>query len=246
MVGVAVPTQEPPGEPVRLLICDDYLLIREGLKAVLSREPDIQVVGEAETAERALELVDELLPDVVIMDILLPGMDGIQATRMIKQDHPSVAVVAVTRYDDIDHIMEIYRSGASAYLKKGVKGEELSSTVRAVAVGAIVLHPHVADAVIRTFDILSALPYAPARANLSVRETDVLKLVARGLSNKEIARELGISLRTAQNHIANIFRKLELSDRVSAAVFAVNQGIAKREETLLRPSSPETRPVRER
>ncbi len=221
---------EPPCEPIRLLICDDYQLIREGLKTVLGREPDFQVVGEAEAAERALELVDELLPDVVIMDILLPGMDGIQATRLIKQDHPSVAVVAVTRYDDIDHIMEIYRSGASAYLKKGVKGEELCNTVRAVAGGAIVLHSHVADAVIRTFDVLSTLPYAPVRANLSVRETDVLRLVARGLSNKEIARELGISLRTAQNHIANIFRKLELSDRVSAAVFAVNQGIAKPEE----------------
>lgn len=217
-------------DPVRILICDDYFLIREGLKSVLARVPGVEVVADTESAEEALKIVDDLLPDVVIMDIMLPGIDGIQATRLIKQNNPSVAVVALTRYDDLDHIMEIYRSGASAYLVKGVGAEELVRTVRAVCDGSVVLHPMAADAVIRSFRQAPSVVTDPGHPSLSTREVEVLRLVARGLSNKEIARDLGISLRTAQNHLGNIFRKLELNDRVSATLYAINEGIAVADE----------------
>lgn len=221
-------------DPIRLLVCDDYYLIREALKVVLGREPGMEVVAEAETGEEALRMVDDFLPDVVIMDILLPGLNGIQATRVIKQSHPSVAVVALTRYEDVEHIMEIYRSGASAYLGKGVKAEDLVRTIRAVYSGAVVLHPGVAAAVIQAFGRPSMAPLGSSQAGLSPREQDVLQLLAQSLSNKEIARELSISIRTAQNHIASIFRKLELDDRVSAAVYAISQGLAKPEKVVLR------------
>jgi two-component system response regulator DegU len=219
-------------EPIRVLVCDDHFLIREGLKAVLRREADMDVVAEADSAEAALDLVAHLLPDVVLMDIVLPGLDGIQATRLIKQNHPSVAVIALTRYDDVDHIMEIYRSGAAAYLTKDVQMQELLSTIRAVSSGSIVVHVRVAQEMIRAF---ASAPSPPERAGgpgalqaagLSARELEVLTLVAQSKSNKEIARELGISVRTVQNHLANIFRKLEINDRISAAIYAIEQGIA--------------------
>lgn len=221
---------EASSEPIRLLVCDDYFLIREGVKAAVKVAPDLEVIGEADSAEDAIRLVADLLPDVVIMDILLPGMNGIEATRLIKDSHPSVAVVVLTRFDDAEHILQIYRAGASAYLVKAVRAEELLTTIRAVTNGGVVLHSHVADAVIQSFSRSQEVPSIPSRARLSTREMEVLRLVARGLSNKEIARELGISLRTAQNHMANIFHKLELNDRVSAAVYAVQQGLATPEE----------------
>ncbi|HEY8475992.1 MAG TPA: response regulator transcription factor [Chloroflexota bacterium] len=220
---------EETAEPIRVLICDDYYLIREGLKVVLGRYSDIKIIAEAETAEEALPLVEEFLPDVVIMDVLLPGMDGMEATRRIKQAHPSVAVIVLTRYDDVEHIMQIYSCGASAYLRKGVKAEELVTTIRAVSNGGVVLHPHVATAVIQAFSKVPDAHRNVARASLSAREIEVLRLVAQGLSNKEIARRLNISVRTAQNHLANIFRKLELNDRFAAAVYALRQGLAEPE-----------------
>jgi DNA-binding NarL/FixJ family response regulator len=222
---------EPATEPIRLLVCDDHFLIREGLKAVLSRQADMDVVAEADSAEGALEHVAHLLPDVVLMDIVLPGMDGIQATRLMKQNHPSVAVIALTRYDDVDHIMEIYRSGAAAYLTKDVQLQELVSTIRAVSGGSIVVHVRVAQEMIRAFASTPSLPErggpgALPAAGLSARELEVLTLVAQSKSNKEIARELSISVRTVQNHLANIFRKLEINDRISAAIYAIEQGLA--------------------
>lgn len=212
---------------IRIYICDDYYIIREGLKSILAREPDLEVVGEAETAEEAVEQVAELLPDVVIMDIALPGMDGIQATRLIKQTNPSVAVLALTRYDDTDHIMQIYRSGASAYLIKSVRADELISAIRTLHGGGILLHPHLAGDVIEAFSEPLAGASSPGyAAGLTPSELKVLRLLAEGLSNREIAQRLGISLRTVQNHLANIFRKLQLNDRISAAVYAVRHGIA--------------------
>ncbi|HLH24606.1 MAG TPA: response regulator transcription factor [Chloroflexota bacterium] len=219
-------------EPIRILVCDDHFLIREGLKAVLSREADMEVVAEADSAEAALDLVAHLLPDVVLMDIVLPGMDGIQATRLIKQNNPSVAVIALTRYDDVEHIMEIYRSGAAAYLAKEVQAQELLSTIRTVAGGSVVLHVRVAQEMLRAFSHTPALsgrapaPGALPAAGLSARELEVLRWVAQSRSNKEIARELSISVRTVQNHLANIFRKLEINDRISAAIYAIEQGIS--------------------
>jgi NarL family two-component system response regulator LiaR len=221
---------------IRLAICDDHLLIREGLKSLLARDPSIHVIGDFVTAEAVMERVADLLPDVLIMDVVLPGIDGIEATRMIKTAHPSIAVVILTRYDDTDHILQIYRAGASAYLTKGVDAEELLTTIHAVAGGSVVLHPQVAEEVIRAFasvgnDLLGDRdPPAIAGAGLSPRELEVLRLVAVGHTNKEIARDLCISVRTAQHHLANIFRKLEINDRISAAILAIEAGVALRSD----------------
>jgi DNA-binding NarL/FixJ family response regulator len=225
---------------IRLAICDDHLLIREGLKALLARDPGIHVVGDFVAAEAVIERVADLLPDVLIMDVVLPGLDGIQATRIIKTAHPSVAVVVLTRYDDTDHILQIYRAGASAYLTKGVDAEELLTTIHAVAGGSVVLHPQVAEEVIRAFAAAGHQlvdgrgPPAIAGAGLSPRELEVLRLVAVGHTNKEIARDLCISVRTAQHHLANIFRKLEINDRISAAILAIEAGVTIRSETASR------------
>jgi NarL family two-component system response regulator LiaR len=223
---------EITSDRIRVVICDDHFLIREGLKAVISRTVDIDVVGAAGSAEDAIQLVEDLLPDVVIMDIMLPGIDGIQATRMIKHAFPSVAVVALTRFDDVEHIMDLYRAGAAAYLMKGVEADELLETIHAVSKGRIVLHARVAREVIQTFSEASAAIHsvghdAVAPSGLSQRELEVLRLVAQGKTNKEIALTLTLSVRTVQNHLANIFRKLELNDRISAALYAINEGIAK-------------------
>jgi DNA-binding NarL/FixJ family response regulator len=223
------PVAAMTSDAIRVVICDDYFLIREGLKAVISNADGIVVVGAVGTAEEALGLVQDLLPDVVIMDIALPGMNGIDAMREIKRTFPGVAIVALTRFDDVEHIIEIYRAGAAAYLMKGVEAEELLMTIQAVSGGRIVLHARVADEVIQTFsEAFTAIEVghdAIAPAGLSQRELEVLRLVARGHSNKEIARELTLSVRTVQNHLANIFRKLEINDRISAALYAIGRGI---------------------
>lgn len=217
-----------PMDTIRVFICDDYYVIREGLRAILARDPDLEIVGEAENGAEAVERVAHLLPDIVIMDIAMPGMDGIQATRLIKQANPSVGVIAFTRYDDPDHILEIYRSGASGYLVKSARADEILSTIHAVHEGGVLLHPQVAGDVIRAFagaSVSAAPPLAEHTAGLTSRELEVLRLIGQGLTNKEIAQRLDVSVRTVQNHAANIIRKLHLNDRIAAAIYAINRGL---------------------
>jgi len=200
-------------------VCDDYFLIREGVKATLVSAPDVVVVGEAESAEQALEQLVEHLPDVVLMDVALPGIDGIEATRRLRSAAPSVKVIALTRYEDTSHILQLYRAGAVAYLPKGVRAPELLNAIRTTQAGGVVLHPRVADELLEAFAAADPTEQE-GLSPLSPHETEVLREVGWGRSNKQVADALSQSEGTIQNHIANILRKLELNDRIGAAIDA--------------------------
>ncbi|MBC7346120.1 MAG: response regulator transcription factor [Clostridia bacterium] len=206
--------------PIRVLIVDDHQLIREGLRKVLALQEDIVVVGEAATGEEALRLVRTLKPDVVLLDINLPGADGIKVCEAMQQNGVA-KVIALTIYDDDDHVFAAVRAGASGYLLKDVNPDELARAIRAVAAGEAVMHPRVTGKVMREFNRLAAELALLAGVSLTNREVEVLRLVAMGYSNKDIAARLFISQKTVKNHVTNILRKLQVEDRTQAAVWAV-------------------------
>lgn len=206
--------------PIRVLIVDDHQLIREGLRKVLALQEDIVVAGEAATGEEALRLVRTLKPDVVLLDINLPGADGIKVCEAMQQNGVA-KVIALTIYDDDDHVFAAVRAGASGYLLKDVNPDELARAIRAVAAGEAVMHPRVTGKVMREFNRLAAELALLAGVSLTNREVEVLRLVAMGYSNKDIAARLFISQKTVKNHVTNILRKLQVEDRTQAAVWAV-------------------------
>ncbi|MBE0481746.1 MAG: response regulator transcription factor [Dehalococcoidia bacterium] len=210
---------------IRVLIADDHALVRDGTRQILEHEHDIEVVGEAADGEEALKLVEVLRPDVAIIDISMPRLDGIEATRRIKLVYPSVAVLIVSAYDDEQFIFSLLEAGAAGYLLKSIKGRELVEAVRAVYAGESVLHPHIAR------KVLDKLAAAPARGKklesheaLSAREMDILRLVTKGLSNKDVAENLNLSMRTVQAHLGRIFNKLDVGSRTEAVVRALKEG----------------------
>ncbi|MBC7335605.1 MAG: response regulator transcription factor, partial [Clostridia bacterium] len=203
--------------PIRVLIVDDHQLIREGLRKVLALQEDIVVAGEAATGEEALRLVRTLKPDVVLLDINLPGADGIKVCEAMQQNGVA-KVIALTIYDDDDHVFAAVRAGASGYLLKDVNPDELARAIRAVAAGEAVMHPRVTGKVMREFNRLAAELALLAGVSLTNREVEVLRLVAMGYSNKDIAARLFISQKTVKNHMTNILRKLQVEDRTQAAV----------------------------
>ena len=197
---------------------DDHPLHREGAHHALADQPDLQVVGEAETGERALDLVDALQPDVVLMDVRLPGLTGIETTRQILRDHPAVRVLLVSAYGDDEYVRGALAAGASGYLLKTAPGSELVQAVRAVATGATVLEAS-----------LTRILHAPVEVGpgerLTEREFEVLALLASGLRNKEIANRLGLSRRTVERHCGEIYAKLGASSRTEAVMVAVERGL---------------------
>lgn len=209
---------------IRVLIVDDHQLIREGLQKVLSLQEGIEVVGEAATGEEALRLARELQPDVVLLDINLPGLDGLKVCRLLREEELA-KVIALTVYDDDDHVFAAVKAGAAGYLLKDVSPDELARAIRAVAAGEAVMHPRVTRKVMREFNRLSRELEAFTGASLTAREVEVLRLVAMGCSNKDIAARLYISQKTVKNHISNILRKLEVEDRTQAAVWAVKANL---------------------
>jgi len=218
-------------DKIRLVIADDHLVVREGLRAVLSTEPDIEVVGEASDGREALRLAQELLPDVVLTDVKMGDWDGVTATRHIRTACPSTKVIVLTNYDEDEIIFSAIRAGASGYLLKEVTGDQLVNAVRTVAQGYSLMYPSVAKRVLEEFAQKTPAPAeqeadAPGVAQLTARERQVLRLIAQGRSNKEIGGELGIAERTVKSHISNIFAKLELSDRTQAAIFAHKRGLS--------------------
>jgi two-component system, NarL family, response regulator LiaR len=212
-------------ETIRILIADDHAFVREGTRRILEQEPDLEVVAEAGDGEEAVKLACDLKPDVALVDVAMPKLDGIEATRRIKAQCPAVAVLVLSAYDDDQFIFGLLEAGAAGYLLKSVRGQEIVDAIRAVHAGESVLHPSVARKVLNRFAGVSGKPRERKSVDLlTEREMEVLKMVTKGLSNKDIAEGLCLSVRTVQGHLANIFNKLRVSSRTEAVVHALREG----------------------
>jgi two-component system, NarL family, response regulator LiaR len=212
---------------ITVLLVDDHAMVRQGVRAFLATQPDFSVVGEAGTGAEALTLAAQSVPDVVLMDLIMPDMDGVEATRRLKQVSPRSQVVVLTSYHEDEHIFPALKAGALSYLLKDLSSEELASAIRRAAVGDAVLHPRVAARVIQELQGRRAERVNPF-TELSERELEVLKLIADGMSNAEIAARLVLSEKTVKGHVSNILSKLQLVDRTQAAVYAWREGIVRK------------------
>ena len=212
-------------DSVRVLIADDHPLFREGMRGRLDRVADIAVVGEAESGDEAVELARKLEPHVVLMDIKMPGLNGIEATREILRANPRVGVLMLTMFEDDDSVFAAMRAGAKGYLLKDSGGEGVVYAIRALTSGEAVFGPGVAERIIGFFS--APRPATPQRtfAELTEREEEVLSLVAQGKSNQEISRQLFVSLKTVRNHVSNILVKLQVADRAQAVIRARDAGM---------------------
>jgi DNA-binding NarL/FixJ family response regulator len=213
---------------IRILVVDDHQLFREGLIALLGAAPDTQVVGEAGTGEQALALLKELAADVVLMDIMMPDMNGIEATRRLRADHPHTQVVMLTMLEDDDSLFAAMCAGAHGYILKGADTADVLHTVRAVAAGQALFGPAIARRLTAFFQHaqgkgLTVSPFP----DLTDREREVLDLIAQGLDNRQIATRLYISGKTVSNHISNVFAKLHVTDRAQAIVAAREAGLGR-------------------
>jgi NarL family two-component system response regulator LiaR len=214
-------------EPITILLIDDHRVVRQGVRAFLSTQPDLLVVGEAESGAQGVELAARLAPDVALMDLVMPGMDGVEATRQLKRVSPRTQIIVLTSYHDDEHIFPVLRAGALSYLLKDIGVDALAEAVRGAARGETALHPRVAARVIR--DLQGARDTHNPFSELSERELDVLRLIADGRSNAEIAAQLILSEKTVKGHVSNMLSKLQLADRTQAAIFALRGGIARKE-----------------
>lgn len=215
-------------ESITIFIVDDHAVVRQGIRTLLGMHPDLQVVGEAESAETALRLIAQLLPNVVLMDLLLPGMNGVEATRQIKRISPSTQVVVLTSYAEDEHIFPALRAGAISYILKDIRPRALAESLRKAVRGKSVLHSQVASRMIQEVrETKCKVP--PAFAELTPRELEVLHLLADGSSNAVIAEHLMLSDKTVRGYISNILSKLHVTDRTQAAVFAWQQGLRERD-----------------
>lgn len=213
-------------ETLRVLIADDHPLFRDGMRGLLESVPGMEVVGEAETGDEAVARTLELSPDVVLMDINMPGTNGIGATRGIMEKDPNVGILVLTMIEDDESVFAAMRAGASGYLLKGARQEEVLRAIRAVANGEAIFGTGVARRVMGLFS--SEKPTAPeAFPELTEREREVLGLLARGRGNAEISQELFLSLKTVQNHVSNVLRKLRVADRAQAAIRAREAGLGR-------------------
>jgi NarL family two-component system response regulator LiaR len=213
---------------ITVILVDDHRMVRQGVRAFLETQPDITVVAEAESGDEAVRLAAEHAPDVMLMDLLMPGMDGVEATRLVKQASPRTQIVVLTSYHQDEHIFPVIRAGALSYILKDIGAAELGDTVRKAAVGEAVLHPRVAARVVQELHGARHHDTPNPFTELSERELEVLRLLAGGLSNSEIAEKLVISEKTVKSHVSNILSKLHLADRTQAAVYAWREGVVRR------------------
>ena len=216
-------------EKIKILIVDDHTLVREGFAKMLELEPLFQVVGQSSSARDALEKTMSTKPDIVLMDIKLPGINGIEATKMIKKEHPDVEVIILSMYDEEEYVLESVKAGATGYVLKDISQEELFSAIKVVHSGGSLIQPGLARKVLKEFAHLAKdIPQAGRTSvmkELSEREIEVLQCVSEGKSNKEVAEQLSISEKTVKAHLRTIFRKLEVSDRAQAVAEAMRKGL---------------------
>jgi NarL family two-component system response regulator LiaR len=207
-------------DKIRLLIADDHAVVREGTRQILEQEPDLEVVAEATDGEEAIQLAGTSRPDVILMDVAMPKVDGVAATRQIKALYPTIAILVLSAYDDDQFVFSLLEAGAAGYLLKSVRGHELVDAIRAVHAG----ESAVARKVLNHFVPSGKSIKQRSAEVLSERELDVLKLASQGLSNQDIADKLCLSLRTVQAHFSHIFNKLQVSSRTEAVVRALKEG----------------------
>jgi two-component system, NarL family, response regulator LiaR len=210
--------------PIRILLADDHKIVREGTHQLLEQSSDLTIVAETARGEEAVRLCEELRPDVVVMDVHMPGMNGIEATRVIRTRFPAIRVLILSAYDDDRYIFPLLDTGASGYLLKTTSGEDLASAIRAVVRGETVLDPQISGKVRNRFSQPPVYRSNGMTEGLTERELEVLGMVARGKSNKETGETLGITANTVQVHLRNIFGKLNVGDRTQAVAFAIRQG----------------------
>jgi len=230
---------------IRVLLVDDHAILREGIRYLLSASGEVDVVGEAQDGVEALEMVEALLPDAVLMDIAMPRMNGIEATAELKKRHPDLPVLILSMYDSEEYVLPILKAGASGYVLKRAAAQELVSALKAVVAGQVILHPDVARTVMENLHQGGGAPAAPqapvgqappfARPEgggmhpmveqLTEREREVLTLIAKGLTNQQIGEKLFISIKTVQAHRANLMEKLDLHDAVELTKFAIKSGL---------------------
>lgn len=227
-------SRELTSDPIRVIIADDHELFREGVASLLERADDISLIGEASNGEKCILMAEELLPDIILMDVNMPGLGGIEATKTVVERNPTIGVIIVTMYEDDETVVSALKAGARGYVLKDAKRGTLLRAIRAVAHGEALLSPSVAQKVLDQFAALksqSDLPEPSTVANHSLfkgltrREAEVLKLITQGLRNREIAEKLVISEKTVGNHISNIFSKLHVNDRSQAILRALNEGL---------------------
>jgi DNA-binding NarL/FixJ family response regulator len=219
--------------PIRVLVADDHRLFRDGLRALLNSAPDLEVVGEAGDGEEVVTQAAVLQPDVILMDLQLPGINGVEATRRILHSQPRVNVLVLTMFEDTDTVLAAMRAGARGYILKDTDEEALLRSVRAVASGEALFGPGVAERLMRY--LAEATPSAERAAfpELTDREREVLWLLAQGLSNQEVAERMGISLKTARNHVSNILARLQVADRTEAVARARAAGLGAERKSRL-------------
>ncbi len=211
-------------EPIQVLLADDHTLFRNGLQALLNLFPDIQVIGEASTGEEAISKSEVLQPDIILMDIQMPGVNGIDATRRIVHTSPNMGIIVVTMFEDDDSVFSAMRAGARGYILKEADKEEVLRAIRAVASGEAIFSPAIARRMVHFF---SRQPAAPGQIfpELTRREREILDLIARGENNAGISQRLVLSPHTVRNHISNIFSKLQIADRAEAIIRAREAGL---------------------
>ncbi|OGO04412.1 MAG: hypothetical protein A2Y73_00030 [Chloroflexi bacterium RBG_13_56_8] len=215
---------------IRILLVDDQAIVREGLKSMLGLEPDMAIVGEAGDGEQAIQLVRKSAPDIVLMDVRMPGMDGLAALERLKLLAPKTSVIMVTLYEDPDYLLRAVSSGAAGYVLKDTSREDLVRAIRVATEGGAIIAPNMMPQLLRRLrEMTIATPQLDANtpeADLSQRELQVLRLITEGHTNSEIAEKLFLSPTTIKTHVQNILRKLDVSDRTQAAVYAVRHGLA--------------------
>ncbi len=210
---------------MKVIICDDQAIVRDGLEMLLKLEPDIEVVGVAEDGAAAVEMVAKKAPDLVLMDLKMPIMNGVEATRQIRTKYLDVKVLVLTTYEDDKWVFDAIQAGASGYLLKDTPRDELVKAIRGTVTGRTYMDPSVAGKVLRQVSIHQTQPATLITSKLTEREIEVLRLIARGLSNADISDQLFLSEGTVRNHVSAILAKLGVSDRTQAAVIAIQHGL---------------------